>query len=335
MKAIAIRAALVFLLVAFAAHAQDRELIYEIPVDALQRSLQHDPTASLDRTVDACADVLVARAGSDVTVTRRSATTVVVRVPAANLADVPRIRRRIECRGTLEMRMVAATPRNEAETQLDPGAERRRLLAWLDAGGRARVLADAAALDAFHGDAERGPIARGQVAWVVHRIRRAADDPKLWTNSLRTVPAFADVCVPLFDEAQWNAGAAPPVGSGGAAELVELLLIDRHEIGFTHDDMNTTTLRVVDRPAGVRYCVKDAKAIAYRDWTKKYVGRCCAMVWNGEVVSAPRFESALPGVGFLIGAFTAEEAHDVVDTLRAGPLPIVPKLVDERAAAPR
>ena len=322
-------------LAALPAAAQDHELVYEFPMDALQRSLRDDRETSLEQLLARSVEVVAARAGEGITVKRTDGRSFVVTVPAARIAELPQLRRRVEAAGTLEMRIVAAPPRRDAETEFDMPAERRRLQAWLDAGGRDKVLADPRALDTFHADAERGPVAPGKLRWCVHRIRADAERKGRWSFSFHGLPAFETNCIPLFGEQQWNDGVVPPAPDGAAATpLVELVALDLQEIGSTHEDVDTgaVTVQKDGRSACVFYSIRGARTALYVDWTRKYVGRFCAIVWNGELVSAPRLESALPGHGIIMGDLSVDECEDLANALRAGALPAAPRFVISRAA---
>jgi len=56
--------------------------------------------------------------------------------------------------------------------------------------------------------------------------------------------------------------------------------------------------------------------------TRENISRCIAVVYNGYVRSYPRVRSEiLGGVTEITGDFTIEEANDLVNTLKSGPLP--------------
>ena len=47
-------------------------------------------------------------------------------------------------------------------------------------------------------------------------------------------------------------------------------------------------------------------ATEYSDFSEKYLGKCCAVIWNDEVLVAPRFMSRIPGVGQIQGLSAAQ-----------------------------
>jgi hypothetical protein len=316
----------------FAPHVpcQEHRLVYELPVDALQRSLRDDPGTGLEQCLAQCVEVVAARVGDGIRVVRHEATGFVVTVPADRTDELPRLRRRIEAAGTLEMRMVADAP-------FDLPAERARLLAWLAAGGRERVLADPRALDAFHADTEHGPLAHGKLRWHVHRTTPKADAPARWHTPYQQIPQLQPASVPLYDATQWNGGDVPAAAANGPAPcLVELVAVDLEQIGFSHRDLDLDHV-VVTRGnfPGVRYRLRRDRIAAYHEWSRHNIGHCAAVIWNDEVVTAPRFESAIPGVGAIYGNLSVDEAEDIANALRAGALPVSPRLMQQDTAPPK
>lgn len=321
-------AALLSLVFAAGVVAQERQLVYELPIDALQRAWRDQPDTTLERELARYVDVLRARAGDDVTVERDGATRLVVTLPAVARDDeLSRLRRRLEVAGTLELRIVAS-----AERGFDLAAERPRLQVWLDAGGRERVLADPRALDAFHADPEHGPIAPGTLRWHVRRIPVALDvaadnDTRRWEHPFAGVPAMRDACVPLYGDEQWNGGHVP-ADAAAPPFLVELVAVDLAQASFSHADLDLSRVRELQgaRP-GVRYVLRGERQGDYLNWSRDNIGRCCAVILDGVVESAPRFESAIPGVGLVVCA-DATAAEELANVLRAGQLPVPPVLVE-------
>jgi len=68
-----------------------------------------------------------------------------------------------------------------------------------------------------------------------------------------------------------------------------------------------------------------ARKADFEAWTKSHVGELLAIVLDGEVLTMPSIESALPGSGLITGGsggFDAGEVESLVAQLRAGLLPI-------------
>lgn len=73
----------------------------------------------------------------------------------------------------------------------------------------------------------------------------------------------------------------------------------------------------------------------FADATRANVGRPFAIVLDGEVISAPRINTAiLGGSAIITGAFTVQEANDLALLLRAGALPAPLNIEEERTVGP-
>ncbi|MBK8100465.1 MAG: hypothetical protein IPK26_25490 [Planctomycetes bacterium] len=308
-------------------------LEYELPVDALQRGLRADSKADLETVLAETVRRLQYRVGDDAIVARAGATGFTVTVDAA--VDLPKVRRRIERVGALELRMVAVAPTKDGDFPFDLAAERQRLQAWLAAGGKERVLRDASALAEFHADAERGPVAHGKLRWCVRRLRADPMDSKRWARSLTQSPAVAPACVPLYEEAQWEDG--PPAASVGesAPSLIELIAIDHEQRGFDHQAIDPESVRAVTLASGtgIGYEVVEARREAYGVWSARNLNRASAVLWDGEVISTPIFQSVISRNGMIHSQQSQEEAEEFASILRSGPLPAAPRLRNERPTA--
>ncbi|MFB6225586.1 MAG: protein translocase subunit SecD, partial [Candidatus Paceibacteria bacterium] len=70
---------------------------------------------------------------------------------------------------------------------------------------------------------------------------------------------------------------------------------------------------------------------AFSSYTKKNVGEQMYIVLDGQVVSAPRINEAIPGGQAVItGNFTTEEARNQVEQLNAGSLPLPIELAQQQ-----
>lgn len=73
----------------------------------------------------------------------------------------------------------------------------------------------------------------------------------------------------------------------------------------------------------------------FGDYTAENVGSPFAIVLDGEVVSAPRINEAIPGgSGIISGNFTVEESTNLAVLLRAGALPAELVFLEERTVGP-
>ncbi|WP_394177284.1 protein translocase subunit SecD [Yoonia maritima] len=73
----------------------------------------------------------------------------------------------------------------------------------------------------------------------------------------------------------------------------------------------------------------------FGDYTLENIGSPFAIVLDGEVISAPRIQSHIPGgSGIITGNFTVEEATNLAILLRAGALPAPLTVLEERTVGP-
>ncbi len=73
----------------------------------------------------------------------------------------------------------------------------------------------------------------------------------------------------------------------------------------------------------------------FADHTRANIGTYLAIVMDGEVISCPRIESAIPdGSGRITGEFKLEEARSIVIQLRYGALPVPLKVIESRSVGP-
>ncbi len=73
----------------------------------------------------------------------------------------------------------------------------------------------------------------------------------------------------------------------------------------------------------------------FGDYTAENIGNLFAIVLDGEVISAPRIQSHIPGgSGIITGNFTVEESTQLAVLLRAGALPAEMTFLEERTIGP-
>lgn len=88
------------------------------------------------------------------------------------------------------------------------------------------------------------------------------------------------------------------------------------------------------RPA-VSFRFNTAGGRAFHQYTAKHVDDLFAIVLDGEVISAPRIQTAIPGgSGIITGNFTLEESTRLSILLRAGALPAELKVLERRTVGP-
>lgn len=84
------------------------------------------------------------------------------------------------------------------------------------------------------------------------------------------------------------------------------------EVLLTQDDVDyAEVISQEDRPA-VKLILTDEGTEKFRQLTEANVGKRCAMILNGQIVSAPRIMSSIhSGIAILVGDFTEAEAGRV------------------------
>jgi len=88
------------------------------------------------------------------------------------------------------------------------------------------------------------------------------------------------------------------------------------------------------RPA-VSFQFNVSGARKFGEYTAANVGKPFAIVLDGEVISAPRINEAIPGgSGIITGNFTVEESTELAVLLRAGALPAEMTFLEERTIGP-
>jgi len=308
------------------------QLVYEMPIDALQRTLRGTPDRDLEQVLAETVATVRARLPVGTKVTRHAASGFTVELPAADAPAVAAARATIETAGKLEMRMLAHADYVAPGVAFDLPQERQRLQTWLDAGGRERLRADPQALGTFHDDALGGRLAGKNLRWFVRRIAASTDAVGRWGMRYQDIPPCRDVCVPAYLQQDWNDGSIPPHIQALPADqrfLVELFAVNMHETHFDNSDLDPNGCRVDHRTDGpmLLYRIVASRAGEYADWSQKHLRKCSAILWNDELLSAPMFVSRIPGLGAIAGSFTVDELEAMCAVLQSPPLLMTPVFV--------
>lgn len=314
------------------------ELVYEMPMDTLQRSLRGRQDADLEKLLAENVSRVEARLAGNATgeakVARRGATGFQVSIPTSDPSVVQAVRNAVETVGRFEQRIAASGDYKKGAVKFDLAAERARLQAWLDGGGRKAVLADAHALDAFHADRERGPLAGSNLRWCVHRVKENPQAPGkwMWSMSMPPMARLRDFCVPLFSAEEWNEGRLPEAIAAQPAplrQLLELIAVNLAEDHFENVDFDPKHVAVQVLAPGeagvVMQPVADRRG-DYAMWTERCVDQFLVSLWNGEVLSVARLVGRIPGAS-LIPCFSQTEAETLRACLLALPLAAQPELM--------
>lgn len=296
-------------------------LVYELPVDALQRTLLRDTNNTMESLLKQAVEAIAARV-SNAEVTRVGAASFSVDLPTENVADIADARARIEAIGSLEMRMLARDDYPDAELGL--AAERKRLEAWLDQGGRAKLQKDLGAISQYRATAP------DKIRWVPRKV--PADEGR-WRHSLSLLPATRDATVRTFTDEQWNQQRVPAAMLNDAnAFLVELVAINMHEAGFSHRDLRRDKVGLAAGLNGepcVSYEFVQPRRKDYAAWTQKHIRHATAVIVDGELISAPVFVGKIIGRGVIQGNFDLSRAEALISALRSGALPAKPELLSQ------
>ena len=96
----------------------------------------------------------------------------------------------------------------------------------------------------------------------------------------------------------------------------------------------TTSFDQNGQPAvGFRFSERGARA--FGRLTQENVGRPFAIVFDGEVLTAPVIQTPiLGGYGQITGNFTVQQANDLAVLLRAGMLPVKLTVIEQTTVAP-
>jgi hypothetical protein len=289
-----------------------------------------------------------------------------VEVDDAAPARLTQVRHGIEMLGTLELRTVADNAHCRNNDVIDVDGERRRLQAWLDSGGRERLRVDGSALDAFHADPQRGPVAGPRLRWFVHRIEMDKDQAGRWLTRFTDRADLQGFVLAGHEERDWNAGTIPGHIQALPAEqryLLEFVAVDMTQPCFANRDFATTGLVATpanvpasirmfhlhtppggtattmtspttqDGCTGLTFRIVGQRTGDFADWTELHRGRACVVLWDGEVAAMPRIESRIPGEGVIAGAFEEDRVKGMYAALQTAPLAAKPRLLRREALA--
>jgi protein-export membrane protein SecD len=109
----------------------------------------------------------------------------------------------------------------------------------------------------------------------------------------------------------------------------------RKEAAITGRDLKNAraTADPQSQPA-IAFSLNPTGATRFRSFTERNIGRQLAIVLDGEVQSAPLIQGPIGAEGQISGRFTAKEAEELANVLRAGALPASVRLQREAAIPP-
>ena len=287
-------------------------LVYELPVDELQRTLQQHSGHSMEQLLTDAIDSITTRLGTDAKVARDGAAGFTIEVQAPTPVELAKVRRRVELLGTLELRLLATETYPEVDLQLHQ--ERQRLEAWLANGGLDQVRKDPSSFATFE------PAHPERIRWVVRQV-----DPKNKASNylISNRKAGQPATLTTFSPEEWR---TPPDNFG---HMLEIVAINRHARSFSGQDLDTKHARV-DKGrmmTSASYYLRADLKQDYTDWCKANEGQCCAVLLNGELITAPVLRSRNGARGMIAGNFDQQLADDLAMALRSSALPAAPRLL--------
>ena len=298
-------------------------LVYELPIDAMQRSLRADHNNTMEALLARAIDTAAIRLQAMAQVTRLGAATFAVDVASNQPEDIASARNLIESAGTLEFRMVARSDYAKADLQLQ--RERDHLEKWLKHGGRQALQHDLMAIADFK------RIDPTKVQWAPHRIKIRPNTPG---HRLSQSQATMDASVPLFSADEWQKAQQAAAQNNQETYLVELVAINMHESSFSQGDLNPKETKVSNDQQGhigIDYAMAGEHQSRFADWSQQHINEAQAILANGELVSAPVFRSKIVGRGRIEGGFDEREAKALVQALLASPSPVQPRFVRQES----
>ena len=319
------------------------QLRYEVPREVLDQLIAKEG-ATVDQVMEQTLAVITERIDPDGTlaplVTRSGETGILIELPYfQDKQDLTRVEQRIANLGKLEMRIVADGDYINGEVKFNLEVEKKKLEAWLKQPGNKELLyEDLRNIRRFNDDAIGGPKPFGKLAWYPHLIVPTLGGDR-WELSYTNIPLLAPATVKAYDDAEYTGGVSAAVKQKPEAKrfLIELVALNMDERHFSGEDLDPAGVSAGVGPGGglaVNYRTVDALTLDYGDWSEKYIGKCSAIVLNGVVKSAPRFESRIPGRGQIHGDFTKAEVEELVKVLRTGSLRVEPELQSRLVIGP-
>lgn len=311
------------------------QLRYEVPSEVLEQLASKEGLSIeqvMAQTIAVIAERIDPTGTIDPLITRSGDNGILIELPYfEDPLDLQRVEQRIANLGKLEMRIVADGDYVSGTVRFDLKQEQQRLEAWLKQPGNKELLyEDTRNIRRFNDDASFGPLAFGNLAWYPRKIEPAGKDKGQWDSSFTSIPLLAPSTVKAYDDAEWNNGLVPatfqqkPEDQRFLLELVALNMHERHFTGEQLDPAGVSGGSSRDGGLAVNYRLQDAFHGDYGDWSQKYINKCSAIVLNGIVKSAPRFETRIPGSGQIHGSFTKAEIDELVKVLRTGSLRVEP-----------
>ncbi len=145
---------------------------------------------------------------------------------------------------------------------------------------------------------------------------------------------------PTVDLQDADAGLLPPgriyVPYAETEDLVGSMVLYEDAV-ITGDMVNSASAGLNSDGGGfqINFSFDGRGARRFGDYTRDHIGELFAIVLDGEIISAPRIQSAITGGnGRITGNFTPEEAQRIATLIQAGALPAELQILEQRSVGP-
>jgi hypothetical protein len=312
-------------------------LVYELPVEPLQRALREAGEQTADQMLAETVETVQVRIGADGKVARAGSTGFTVEVADGSAERVAHMRRRIEDPGLLEIRILASADYVDRHGRrlFDLDREKIRLEEWLDHGHKAAVRKEPQVIDKYNDDADHGPYAGDKLRWYPHFVTPRWAKPAVWNFALSAtdLPGW----VACYEHKDFNNGMVPAVIGKRPVEqqwLLEFIAVNMDERHFTGADLDRAQIAAGsnDGTPCVYYRLRADVAAQYADWSQKHRRNRTAIILNGVVQATPPLVlNREAGRGLIVGDYSPAEAEDLAAILRSRLLPVTPLLIRQEA----
>jgi SecD/SecF fusion protein len=305
-------------------------LVYRIDLEQAVRDGVIDENADTDEVMAETLGILAQRIDPqgilEASITLAGSDRIMIELPGKSKANLLQVRSRIEQLGSLEMRMVAYAdyegwPGQSEELDGKPfedlEVEKTRLKTWLaKPENKELVELNPKAINKFNQDPVNGPLAEHLWWFPMYREESAA-----WKQ---------------LSEEERKANPNNPIRwqyEQHSLAVENFLPVNMHEEHFRGEDLDAKTLAETADESGfpaLGYRIKAEKVGPYENWSERNIGKCSAIILNGEVRLAPVFRSMITGGrGQISGIGTSADVNNLVKVLKTGALEIIPILDSE------
>lgn len=317
------------------------QLLYDVPQDLLDELTKKESistTEVMEQTITVMAERIDPNGTLQPLITQSGDTGILIELGDIDAQERKRVLERISNLGELEMRMVADDEYAKDNVAFNMTQEKARLEGWLkDPANKASIEKDPKNIRRFNEGVSRfGPVAGTRLAWFPREVKADPKQPTNWDRSFSIIPKLEKQTVKFYDDAQWNGGVIPEdVKAKDIKEqrLIEFVAVNMYERFFTGENLDPAGVGVGtgrNGGPGVNYRMAGDLTADYANWSAEHKGECSAIILNGIVKSAPKFQNKITRDGIITGDFTVQEVEELVKVLRTGSLRIEPTLLSKQ-----